>query len=139
MNFLLDTNVVSEWTKPRPNPGVIAWLANADEDRVFLSVITVAELLYGIERLPLGTRRESLSEWLEQELPLRFESRILGIDAVVADLCGRLIAQSESMGKRIEITDAFVAATAQIRECTVVTRNVSHFEPVAKNILNPWS
>ena len=61
MNSLLDTNVVSEWVKPSPNPGVIRWLAEADEDRVFLSVVTLAELRYGIERMPVGARRRRLN------------------------------------------------------------------------------
>ncbi|HKZ73859.1 MAG TPA: PIN domain-containing protein, partial [Steroidobacteraceae bacterium] len=85
MSFLLDTNVVSEWTKPQPNRGVITWLEEADEDRVFLSVATLAELRHGIERLPAGNRRKLLDDWLRDELPLRFESRILSVDETVAD------------------------------------------------------
>ena len=92
MSFLLDTNVVSEWTKPRPNAGVLAWLADVDEDRVFLSVVTIAELRHGIERLPAGRRRSRLDEWLNAELMLRFEGRILPVDGRVADECGRLVA-----------------------------------------------
>ncbi|MBV9727571.1 MAG: PIN domain-containing protein, partial [Gammaproteobacteria bacterium] len=69
MSFLLDTNVVSEWTKPRPNSGVITWLEQADEDRVFLSVATLAELRHGIERLSAGARRKQLDGWLRDELP----------------------------------------------------------------------
>ena len=64
MSFLLDTNVVSEWVRPRPDAGVVAWLAEADEDRVFISVVTLAELRYGIERLTAGQRRRRLDEWL---------------------------------------------------------------------------
>ena len=60
MSFLLDTNVVSEWTKPRPNPGIIEWLAQVEEGEVFLSVVTFAELRHGIERLPAGARRRRL-------------------------------------------------------------------------------
>ena len=73
MSFLLDTNVVSEWVKPRPHPGVITWLAEADEDRVFLSVVTLAELRHGVERMAAGSRRARLDVWLREELPLRFE------------------------------------------------------------------
>ena len=60
MTFLLDTNVVSEWVKPKPDLGVAAWLAETDEDRVFISVVTFAELRHGIERLPAGARRSRL-------------------------------------------------------------------------------
>ena len=138
MKYLLDTNVVSEWAKPYPNAGVAAWLNEADEDRVFVSVITLAEVRYGIERLPLGGRRRRLNEWLEQEVPSRFEGRILIVDNHVADACGRTIARAEAAGRRIESMDALIAATAEIHELTLVTRNVSDFESVLPNVINPW-
>src|SRR5690348_14476375 len=103
MSFLLDTNVVSEWVKPAPNPGVIAWTADADEDRVFLSVVTLAEVRYGIERMPASSRRKRLAEWLEQDLPLRFEGRIIPIDPKIADICGKVVARAEDCGKRMEV------------------------------------
>ena len=138
-SFLLDTNVVSESTKPRPNPGVVAWLAAVDEDDVFLSVITLTELRYGVERLAQGRRRKQLDRWLQQDLPLRFEGRILPIDALVADTCGKLVARTELLGRPIEARDAFIAATAQVHQLTLVTRNVSHFETTVKSILTPWT
>ena len=138
MNFLLDTNVVSEWVKPAPNPGVIAWLAEADEDRVFLSVVTIVELRYGIEKLFPGARSKRLAQWLEQEIPIRFEGRILDVDPFTADVCGKLIAGSESIGRRMDIMDAFIAAAAQVHKCTVVTRNASQFDSVTTNIVSPW-
>lgn len=85
MNFLLDTNAVSEWVKPRPNPGLIRWMEEADEDRVFLSVISLAELRYGIERMAVGARRNRLEGWLRHELPARFEGRILSVDHPIAE------------------------------------------------------
>jgi toxin FitB len=139
VSFLLDTNVVSEWMKPHPNPGVVAWLADVDEDRVFLSVITLTELRYGIERMPPGHRRKRLDEWLEQELPLRFEDRILAIDAAVADACGKAVARSEALGRRMGAMDAFIAATAEVHRLTLVTRNTSDFQPTVKGVLNPWT
>ncbi len=139
MSFLLDTNVVSESTKPRPNAGVIAWLSGVDEESVFLSVITLTELRYGVERLAPGRRRNRLDRWLRHELPLRFEGRILPIDALVADTCGKLVARTESIGRPIEARDAFIAATAQVHRLTLVTRNTSHFETTVKSILTPWT
>lgn len=138
MNYLLDTNVVSEWAKPHPNAGVTAWFNEADEDRVFVSVITLAEVRYGIERLPPGARRTRLNEWLEQEVPSRFEGRILTVDQRVADACGRTIARVEAIGRRIESMDALIAATAETHELTLVTRNVADFESVLKGMINPW-
>jgi predicted nucleic acid-binding protein len=139
VTFLLDTNVVSEWMKPHPNPGVVAWLADVDEDRVFLSVITLTELRYGIERMAPGNRRKRLGEWLEEELPLRFEGRILAIDGAVADACGKVVARSEALGRRLEAMDAFLAATAEVHRLTLVTRNTSDFQPTFKGVLNPWA
>ena len=99
MSFLLDTNVVSEWVKPRPEPRVVAWLAAVDEDRVFISVVTLAELRHGIDRLAPGSRRARLEHWLRGELPLRFEGRVLPIDAVVADTWGEIVARRERAGR----------------------------------------
>ena len=139
MSFLLDTNVVSEWVKPRPNPGVVAWLADTNEDQVFLSVVTLAELRHGIERLPLGRRQRRFSAWLENELPMRFEGRVLTIDAAIADACGKLVARSEAAGRLLEAMDAFLAATAEVHQLTLVTRNTAHFHSIVKALLNPWT
>jgi hypothetical protein len=139
MSFLVDTNVVSEWVKPRPNPGVAAWLAATNEDQVFLSVVTVAELRHGIERISTGRRQRQLSAWLENDLPMRFEGRVLSIDAAIADACGKLVARSEAMGRPVEAMDAFLAATAQVHQLTLVTRNTTHFHSILKALLNPWT
>lgn len=138
MNFLLDTNAVSEWVKPRPNPGLIRWMESADEDRVFLSVISLAELRYGVERMAAGARRNRLEEWLRDDLPLRFEGRILLVDNNVADAWGRAVSRSEAVGRPMGVMDTFLAATAEVHRLTLVTRNVSDF-PVLKAIVNPWS
>jgi predicted nucleic acid-binding protein len=138
MSFLLDTNAVSEWVKPRPNPGLIGWMESTDEDRVFISVITLAELRYGVERMAAGSRRSRLEQWLRDELPLRFEGRILPVDVDVAEAWGTTLARSEAAGRPIGAMDAFLAATAEIRRLTLVTRNVSDF-PLLKTLLNPWT
>jgi toxin FitB len=138
MTFLLDTNAVSEWVKPRPNPGLMHWMESADEDRIFISVISLAELRYGVERMPAGSRRSRLEQWLRHELPLRFESRILPVDTQVAELWGRTVSRSEAAGRPIDAMDAFLAATAETHQLTLVTRNVSDF-PLLRAILNPWT
>jgi toxin FitB len=138
VSFLLDTNVVSEWTKPRPNAGVIEWLQQVDENDVFLSVITFAELRHGIERLPATARRRQLDEWLRSELPLRFEGRIAPIDGAIADEWGRLVTRHEAGGRPIHAMDALIAATAYVHGLTLVTRNVSDFKASLKSVLNPW-
>jgi toxin FitB len=138
MSFLLDTNAVSEWIKPQPNPGLIAWMEATDEDRVFLSVITLVELRYGVERLPASKKRKRLEDWLENELALRFEERILGVDCGIALACGRMIARREALGRPLEGMDALLAATAEVHRLTVITRNDSDFEGVAQCV-NPWT
>lgn len=139
MSFLLDTNVLSEPTKERPNSGVLTWLSQVNEDQVFVSVVTITELRYGVERLPIGKRRERLDGWLRRDLILRFEGRILPIDLPIADACGGLMARSESIGRPMEARDAFLAATAEVHGLTLVTRNASDFEPTLKAIMSPWT
>ncbi|HVV94446.1 MAG TPA: type II toxin-antitoxin system VapC family toxin [Hyphomicrobiales bacterium] len=139
MSFLLDTNVVSEWVKPRPDPGVVQWLAEVDEDRAFLSVVTLAEIRRGIERLPHGHRRRRLEDWLLVELPLRFEGRVLPIDRAIADRWGLVVARSEAAGRPIGVIDAFLAATAIVQDLMLVTRNQDDFIGAVDETINPWS
>jgi predicted nucleic acid-binding protein len=139
MTFLLDTNVVSEWVKPQPNPSVVAWLADVDEDRTFISVITLAELRSGIAALAPGRRRDRLESWLAHDLPTRFEGRVLLVDAAVADGWGRITASAKTIGRSIHAMDAFLAATAHVHQLTLVTRNVSDFEDAGTPVLCPWS
>jgi predicted nucleic acid-binding protein len=138
VNFLLDTNVISEWTKPRPNEGVIRWLADADEDRVLLSVVTLAELRYGVERLPVGARRRRLDGWLNGEILTRFEARILPVDAAIAHAWGAIVARRDAAGRPIGNIDAFIAATAKHHELALVTRDVTDFEGLGLRLIDPW-
>ena len=138
MNYLLDTNVVSEWTKQKPDPGVVAWLAETDEDRIFISVITLAELRHGIERLPLGARRGRLDSWLSNDLPSRFEARILPIDEETANCWGKIMARGQAAGRPVSAMDAFIAAIAERHDLTLVTRNISDFEALNLQLINPW-
>jgi|SRR5882672_6927017 len=138
MSYLLDTNVVSEWLKPQPNRGVVDWLASVDEDETFLSGVTITEVRYGIERMAAGNRRRRLDEWLREELLPRFEGRVIPVDLAIADACGRLVASSESVGRPIEPRDAYIAATAEVYQLMLVTRNTSDFQPTLKTVLSPW-
>ena len=98
MSFLLDTNVISESVRPRPDRRVMAWLSNVDEDRVFLSVATVAEIRLGVEALPASARRRQLEAWVEHELPQRFEGRLLPIDLAISHAWGTAIARARRAG-----------------------------------------
>jgi hypothetical protein len=138
VSFLLDTNVISEWIKPQPDRNVISWLAEVDEDRVFISVISFAEVRHGVELLPTGRRRERLAHWLAEELPERFEDRILAIDQHIAETWGVLMARGQKLGLTLGSMDAFVAATAETHALTLVTRNIKDFERVGISLLDPW-
>jgi predicted nucleic acid-binding protein len=113
-------------------------MESADEDRVFISVVSLAELHYGVERMAAGSRRTRLEHWTQHELPLRFEKRILPVDVDVAEAWGRTVSRHEAAGRPIGAIDAFLAATAEIHHLTLVTRNVTDF-PLLKAILNPWT
>jgi predicted nucleic acid-binding protein len=138
VNFLLDTNIVSEWTKPRPNAGIVNWLSEADEDRIFISAITIAEIRYGIERLPQGVRRDRLNAWLTDDVPLRFEDRILPIDAKTGDCWGRVMARGRAAGRPVAAMDAFFAATSERYDLVLATRNIPDFEALGIRLINPW-
>ena len=117
---------------------MIDWMNRVDEDSVFLSVITLAELRYGTERLPLGARRSLLEAWLEGDVIDRFEGRILPTDSLVADAWGRLVARGESKGRIINAMDGLLAATAYVHSLTVVTRNTNDFVGFCE-VFSPWT
>src|SRR5437879_7143649 len=125
--------------KPLPNPSVIRWFAEVDEDRVYLSVMTLAELRYGTERLSSGARKSRLEAWLHEELPLRFEGRLLIIEATIADVWGRIMSRCSAVGRPIGVMDALFAATAQVHALTLVTRNVYDFTASGIFLFTPWS
>lgn len=139
MTFLLDTNVVSEWAKPRPDVAVVRWLDEVDEDRVYLSTITIGELREGIDRLDTGRRRTDLDRWLSVDLTARFENRVLPVDTAVATRWGALRAVHGRAGRTLPVMDALIAATATEHGLTVVTRNVRDFEGLGPPLLNPWT
>jgi toxin FitB len=138
VNWLLDTNVLSEPTKPQPDAGLIAWLNQNNEDRMFLSSVTLAELHFGVQRLPAGKRREKLHRWLNAELVERFAGRILAVDEPVAQAWGLLTVQGEATGHPVSAIDGFLAATALVHDLTLVSRNTGDFEGVLPKLLNPW-
>jgi predicted nucleic acid-binding protein len=138
VSYLLDTNVLSEGMKPRPNAGVVRWLNEADEDDVFISVVTYAEIHYGALSLPRGARRRGLETWLVDDLMVRFEGRAILVNTAVAYEWGVVSAQCRSAGRPISSMDAFIAATARLYDLTLVTRDVRDFEISVKDVLNPW-
>jgi predicted nucleic acid-binding protein len=139
VKYLLDTNVVSEWVKAAPDPGVVAFTEETDEDAAFLSVVTLAELQFGVERLAEGARRKRLEQWLAGELAERFEGRVLGLDRAAAVEWGKLMAQAQRAGRPMSEMDAWIAATAKVHGFTIVTRNHGDFEAAGCATMNPWT
>lgn len=138
MRFLLDTNVVSELTKPQPSESVTRWVSSTEEDVIFLSSVTLAEIRYGVERLESGIRRVALERWVAEFLMERFRGRILPVDENVANTWGSVLARSERLGKRMALMDAFQAACAEVHALTLVTRDERGFQGFEGEILNPW-
>lgn len=138
MNLLLDTNVVSELARQRPNEGVFNFFDEADEDRIFLSALSWAEIRRGIALMPEGAKKKALTAWLEDELRERFGARILPVDHDIADRWGVLMAVTKQRGRAVPVIDGFLAATALVHNLCIVTRNTKDFEDLGVRLLNPW-
>jgi len=138
LSYLLDTNVLSEPLRPQPSPAVVRWLEELDEDRAYVSVITLAEIRRGALLLASGRRRETLMKWVDEDLRSRFVGRIAPVDAAVADRWSDVMAARRSEGQGLGVMDGFIAATALVRGWTVVTRNVRDFAFLGDRVVNPW-
>ena len=139
MKYLLDTCLVSELVKPRPNSAVANWVGAQPEFNLFLSVLTLGELRRGVERLPDGRKRVRLTNWLDDDLKLRFSGRLLPIDEEVVECWGIVSARAMAKGLAIPVIDGLIAATALVHGLTVVTRNVADMQASGVLLFNPWS
>jgi predicted nucleic acid-binding protein len=136
--FLLDTNCISESVRVKPEQRVLDWIEAADENMLYLSVLTLGEIRKGVAGLAQGKRRTRLEAWIDVDLQARFSGRILPIDLVVADRWGLLAAEAKRRGQPLSTIDALLAATALHHGLTIVSRNVSDFANAQVQILNPW-
>ncbi len=117
----------------------MAWFRNVSESDLFLSVVTLAELRQGIERLPAGARRTKLDVWLTDQLALRFEERTLSVGGETADIWGRITARAKRRGFSVEAMDGLIGALALQHDLSVVTRNVTDFAALDVRLVNPWT
>jgi toxin FitB len=138
VKYLLDTCLISELVKKEPNPAVVSWLDEQDEQNLFLSVLTLGELQKGISKLPAGARRDELQAWVEHDLVERFTGRILDFDLETALFWGKLQGESEQKGERLPVMDSLIAATAMVHGLIVVTRNIKDIERCRVRVCNPW-
>ena len=133
--FLLDTNVISETAKQRPQPSVVEFLTT--QTNLWLPAIVIHELAYGIMILDEGRRREMMSAWLSRSVN-DFGGRILSINRQAAEFAASMRAQVHRDGGRLKLGDALIAGTAMANDMTVVTRNVRDFDGLGVDIINPW-
>lgn len=134
MSYLVDTNVLSELRRRQPQPEVVAWFAQRPRQTLYISVLTLAEIRKGIERLD-AVRQQLLLVWLEVDLPNYFLGRLLAVDARTADRWGRLLGTA---GRPLPAVDSLLAATALQHDLTLVTRNTEDFEATGVRLINPW-
>jgi len=137
--FLLDTNVVSELVKFKPEPKVAAWMEATEESLLRLSVLTLGEIRKGIDSLSDRSRRTALESWLNHDLLIRFANRILDVDQAVADRWGRLFAKAMAAKQLLPMVDGLLAATAIHHNLTLVTRNTKDVSLTGVPIINPWA
>lgn len=135
MSYLVDTNVLSELRRPRPNPAVRDWFAQRPAATLFLSVLTLGEIRKGVQGVADARRRQALSDWLEADLPGFFTGRVLAVDATVADRWGRLVAEA---GRPLPAIDSLLAATAAVHGLVLVTRNLRDFAGLPVQVFSPW-
>jgi len=138
MKYLLDTCVISEVIKLKPNKKVIKWLGDQEESSLYLSVLTFGEIEKGIEKSVNQERKAKLKLWVEEDLKQRFETRILPIDLQTATKWGEIQGKSEIIGKPLPAIDGLIAVTGLINNCIVVTRNTSDMQQNSAELLNPW-
>jgi predicted nucleic acid-binding protein len=128
VKVLLDTTVISQLTKAKPDEGTIQWLTQIAAENLYLSVVSLFELRVGIEAMGPGKRRISLSRWLEEDVAEEYRGRILPVDEAVADRGARIVAFARSRGWNALEMDSLIAATAQVHGLAVATLNRKHFE-----------
>jgi predicted nucleic acid-binding protein len=137
--FLLDTNIISELVKRKPEPKVTTWIDSTDENLMYLSVLTLGEIRKGIALVRDAARRVVLEAWLDSDLILRFAERILPIDRAVADRWGRLAAAAATAKSMLPVIDGLLAATALDQNLTLVTRNTKDITVTGVPVFNPWN
>ena len=137
MNYLLDTCVISELVKTKPDLRVVQWVRAQDEKSLFLSVITIGEIRKGISKLPDSKKKQKLALWLNTILE-EYKERIIPIDLVVADTWGIIQSNAEKKGVPMSSMDGLIAATTYTHNLTLITRNEDDFTISKIPLINPW-
>ena len=136
--ILIDTNVVSEPLRRRPEPRVTEWIDSQPLETLYLSTVTVAELRFGAASLPSGRRRSLLNENLERRILPRFAGRILPFDLPATEAYALLMAQARRDGVAVSASDGYIAAIATANGMAVATRDRTPFEAAGLRVIDPW-
>lgn len=137
--YLVDTNVLSELVKPRPESGVLKWFSVTGNEDVFVSVLTVSEMRRGALMAPNPVRRAHLNRWIDTNVLKEFMGRVLSVDAPVAERWAHLSAAARLRGRLLPVVDALLAATALEHNLSLVTRNTRDLETTGVPLINPWA
>ena len=138
MKYLLDTCVLSEFSKKKPEQKVVGWINNQIEESLFLSVLTIGEIQKGISSLRSSKRKDRLQEWL-QNLIYRYDRRILSLDIGEMIYWGELYGKLQKKGRVFPFIDSLIAATALKHDLTLITRNEADFKNTGVRLLNVWN
>ncbi|MFM9972067.1 MAG: type II toxin-antitoxin system VapC family toxin [Burkholderiales bacterium] len=138
MSNPLDTCMVAELSQPKSDSGVLTWMAEANVSRLHLSTITVAEMHRGCLRLPVGKRRTSLMQW-SATLRQSFAGRVMPIGEAIALRLGEIVVRADQSGRPTSFADGLIAASALELGMTLVTRNITDFEPFGVSLFSPWT
>jgi predicted nucleic acid-binding protein len=138
VSFILDTCVVSELSKPKPAPRVLEWFNQCPPGLLYLSVLTLGELHFGVARLPEGKKKNDLVQWLE-ELQIAYQGYVLPLNHGTCIRWGTERARLEKLGQPAPVIDSLLAASAHEHDFTLVTRNIVNFRMFGIKLLNPWS
>ena len=136
--IVLDTNVVSELARPRPNPSVLSWVESQDREDLYVTVITVAEQCYGEALIPDQPTRQRVSWDNESLLSLYFTGRILNLDEAAARDYAGILARLRGSPVPVDAHDCMIAAIARVNGAPVATRNVRDFRRCGVSVINPW-
>jgi tRNA(fMet)-specific endonuclease VapC len=141
LKYLLDTNIISEFVSKKPSQKVLDYVNSLDENDIYLSVITIGEIRFGIEKLDKDNQKKRirmLSDWLENDLIQRFNGRILDVDLQVMLKWGEVNAQLQKLGKTMPIMDSLIASSCLAKELILITRNEKDFYSFDIEMINPF-
>ncbi len=138
MAYLIDTNVISETFKPRPERRVIDWIGRQVAHDLFLASISLGELVRGVRRMKDGERRKRFERWIDHDLAAQFQSRILPFDREAAVIWGDIMGDGDRTGRPKPMADAQIAAVARRHGLTLVTHNIRDFADMEVTLLDPW-